>query len=76
MFRRFFGKIWQLDKFERVDFKCDNRFLKFYSKNTNCLKSWAFLFFGKIFQLGKIEGTAFKYINSFVEKHYFPKISE
>ena len=65
---------YKFDKFEGADFKCDNRFLKFYPpppplppKRKQIRQFWsqieAFPFFHKILQLDKFESADFKYNN-------------
>ena len=62
----FLHKMLQLDKFEGIDFKYHNSFLKFQRKNTQVRYFWcqnqAFLF-PKILQLHKLEDADFKYGN-------------
>ena len=68
----FLNKNLQLDKFEGVDFKYDNSFLKFQPKNNKIRHFWsqnqAFSLFQDILQLDKFKGADFKYDNSFFKK--------
>ena len=68
----FLHEILILGKLEDADFKYDNIFFKFHSKNTQIRHFWSqiqkFLFFLKSLQLDKFEGADFKYDNL-----HFPK---
>ena len=73
----FFSKIFQLHKFEDVDLKNGNNFLKIPTQNTHMrypLSRGLGFFFCKTFQLDSFGDADFKYDNSLFVS--FPHISQ
>ena len=64
----FLKKITKFEEFEVTDFKCDNRFSKFWLKNTQISQFWcqicAFLFFMRNLEF-EFHGADFKYDKRF-----------
>ena len=67
-------KITKFEEFEVTDFKCDNRFSKFWLKNTQISQFWcqicAFLFFMRNLEF-EFHGADFKY-----DKRFFKVLAQ